>query len=91
MKTALALVWVTEQEEVRAGRQGNVHPTTGLYCAVDDAKANALLWRSPSTEGNTAATSEHAKCLTEESLRVREMRHPEVADHRIEAGPREEE
>ncbi len=86
MKAALTLVRIAKQEEVGAGRQGNIHAATGLHCAVDDAEANTLLWRSPSAEGNTPPTPEHAECFMEESIWLWEVRDPEVADHSIEAG-----
>jgi hypothetical protein len=60
-----------------------------LHCAVDDAETNTLLGRSPGAEGNPAPASKYAECLAEESIRIRKMRHSEVADHSIEAGCRE--
>jgi hypothetical protein len=91
MKAALALDRIAEQEEVGARRQVNIRAAMGLYGAVDDAEAHAFLWRSPGAEGNTAATPKHSECLAQESIRVRKMWDPEVADHGIEDGVWEEE
>src|SRR3954451_7275828 len=88
VEAAFTLGRIAEQEEVGAGRQGNIHAAMGLHRTVDDAEANRLLWRCPDAEGNAAAASEHAQPLTEERVRIGEMRHAEVADDGIEAAVR---
>jgi hypothetical protein len=60
-----------------------------LHSAVDDAEADAFLGWRPGAKRNASATPENTERLSQEGIRIWEMRDAEVADNGIEAGTRE--